>query len=55
MKLVSLFLLLAGAGATDAFTAGGGALAFDVTDSPLWARWSYGSAYLYHAPCWCVC
>ena len=46
MKLVSFFLLLAGAG-TNSAPASGGALAFAADCSPLWANLNYGSAFIY--------
>ena len=45
MKLVSLFLLLAGASAVA--SAFGGALAFVVDVPPSWKDWAIGSAFIY--------
>ena len=47
MKLVSLFLLLAGAGATENPPAYVGALTFYVDGVPSAACWYFGSAFIY--------
>lgn len=52
MKLASLFLLLAGASAAEA-SACGGAFTFSASGLLSLTWLIIGSAYLYHAHCWC--